>query len=192
MKAFASKGLDRNWVSYTFPWHSKSVLKATAHWRRFVPLDGSADLNMGDFWFSLVDNGKITNDMLGIIIDIYPRMPENYRPGSQFQTTQLAQRGLRQLRGENPEHDGSTTSPVTYPTLSMTLEIKKLLPPEGVTYVFLRAQAKEIKNGRMDSEVVILNDNMELVAVSQQLSFVVSRVNREDPQKVSRESAGNL
>lgn len=155
------------------------MLKAASHWRRFIPIEGTANLNIGDFWVCLVDNSRITNEMLGILIDSYPRMSENYRPKSQYHTTVLAKRGLRQLGGETLRDDGSRTSPLAYPTLSLTLEIKKLLPPEGVNWLFCRAQAKEIRNGRMDSEVVILDKDMELVAVSQQLSFIVSRANRE-------------
>lgn len=55
----------------------------------------------------------------------------------------------------------------------MSLEIKKVLPPEGVQWLFLRARAKEIKNGRMDAEIAILDEGFELVALSHQVSFIV-------------------
>lgn len=55
----------------------------------------------------------------------------------------------------------------------MSLEIKKVLPPEGVKWLFMRARAKEIKNGRMDAEIFVLDESLELVALSHQVSFMI-------------------
>lgn len=46
------------------------------------------------------------------------------------------------------------------------IEFKKLLPPQGVDWLFVRARAKQIKDGRMDVEVTILDEESELVALS--------------------------
>ena len=54
----------------------------------------------------------------------------------------------------------------------MGLEIKKLLPAEGVRWLFVRARAEQIRKGRMDVEVVILDEGMDLVALSQHVCFV--------------------
>lgn len=44
-----------------------------------------------------------------------------------------------------------------YPTLLLNLEIKKVLLSEGAEWLFLRVRAKMIKQGRMDLEVVVLD-----------------------------------
>ncbi|TGO26131.1 hypothetical protein BPAE_0065g00050 [Botrytis paeoniae] len=52
-------------------------------------------------------------------------------------------------------------------------EIKKLLPPGGTMWLFMRAQAKEIKDGRLSMEVMLFDEGMELVALSQQLCPII-------------------
>ena len=55
----------------------------------------------------------------------------------------------------------------------MGLEIKKSLPEDGVRWLFIRAQAKQIQGGRMDVEVLILDEGMDLVALSNHVCFIV-------------------
>jgi hypothetical protein len=55
----------------------------------------------------------------------------------------------------------------------MALEIKQLLPLEGVKWLFLGPRVTEINKGCMDSEVTILNDKFQLVALSHGVEFVI-------------------
>lgn len=55
----------------------------------------------------------------------------------------------------------------------MGFEMKKVLPPEGVRWLFLRAQLKKIQNGRLDAEIVVLDEKLEMVAISHQISRIV-------------------
>jgi len=57
--------------------------------------------------------------------------------------------------------------------MMMDIEIKKHLPPEGVTWLFVRAVAKQIKDGRMDLEVLVCDAGMELVALSHHVCLVI-------------------
>lgn len=61
-----------------------------------------------------------------------------------------------------------------YPTLLLNLDVKKALPEEGVKWLFSRVQAKQIKNGRYDLEVCLLDAKGELVAVSHHVVYAVS------------------
>jgi hypothetical protein len=60
-----------------------------------------------------------------------------------------------------------------YPTLLLNLDVKKVLPEEGVEWLFVRVEAKQIKNGRMDLEVVIMDEAGELVALSHHVAFAL-------------------
>lgn len=40
-------------------------------------------------------------------------------------------------------------------------------------WLFVRAQAKEIKDGRMDAELTILDESLNLGALSRQVDFIV-------------------
>ena len=58
-------------------------------------------------------------------------------------------------------------------SLSVGFEMKKVLPPGGVPWLFLRAQIKKILNGRLDAEILVLDEKLELVAVSHQINRIV-------------------
>jgi hypothetical protein len=60
-----------------------------------------------------------------------------------------------------------------YPTLVLNLDVKKLLPDEGVEWLFVRVRAKEIKNGRLDLDIEVWDDSKELVATSTHASLIV-------------------
>jgi hypothetical protein len=80
--------------------------------------------------------------------------------------------------------DGSKTSPsgamLVHITMSMFTEIKKKLPAEGVRWLYLRVEAKSIQNGRMDFEVLLFDEAMELVAISNQVAQLVSAVEKSE------------
>jgi acyl-CoA thioesterase FadM len=56
----------------------------------------------------------------------------------------------------------------------LNLDVKKALPEEGVKYLHVRLQAKQIKNGRFDLEIVVMDEGGELVALSHHVCFAVS------------------
>lgn len=68
---------------------------------------------------------------------------------------------------------GKTAQAYWYPTLLLNLEVKKALPEEGVEWLFLRVRAKQIKNGRMDLEVIVLDGDGDLVLLSHHVCFIL-------------------
>ena len=129
-----------------------------------------------DEWLTPTDpDERFTNASLGFVADSWPQMCENYRDGSPHGSEGTVKRATAALRGEGGEKRG-WMSPFWYPTLLMNIEIKKLLPAEGVRWLFVRARAKQIQDGRMDVEVVIMDERMELVALSSHVCFIVDAV----------------
>jgi hypothetical protein len=55
--------------------------------------------------------------------------------------------------------------------LSMTTEIKK--DPKGAKWLFVKARVHVIKNGRFDTDVHVLDEGGELVAMSKHILVVV-------------------
>ena len=165
---------DPHWVGYTYPYHPESCIKASTHLRFVVPIKGSPHPSISDVWLTPIHaEDAFTNEMLGSVVDYWPRMAENYHSGSPYSISGIAALGLCTMEG-SPSEDISQQRPkYGYPTLSMSLEIKKVLPPEGVKWLFMRARAKEIKNGRMDAEIFVLDESLELVALSHQVSFMI-------------------
>lgn len=60
-----------------------------------------------------------------------------------------------------------------YPTVLLNLDVKKVLPEEGVEWLYVRASMKQIRNGRMDLDIVILDEGGEIVALSHHVALAV-------------------
>ena len=60
-----------------------------------------------------------------------------------------------------------------YPTVVLNLDIKKALSQESAEWLFTRVRAKRIRNGRMDLELVILDESGDIVAVSSHVALIV-------------------
>jgi len=61
-----------------------------------------------------------------------------------------------------------------YPTVLLNMDMKKSLPEEGVEFLFVRTQAKQIKNGRLDLEVTVWDEQGDVVVLSHHVCLVVS------------------
>ncbi len=189
-----ASGSESQWTKWTFPWHAKSFLKPYTHYNFYVPINGPPHPSLTDVWISPENTDDVfTTETLGSIADIWPRMVENYCPESEWSTTSLVRRALERTQTSSTDADfgfGRHPQAFWYPTLSMTLEIKKILPPQGVKWLFMRAQAKRIQNGCMDAEVTILDQNSDLVALSHHVCLVID--NWDGPLKRTQHKGGNL
>ena len=163
---------DPQWLSWTYPWSPKSYLNAATHIRWFAPVNGVQHTSIINLWLTpIAHNDSFTNETLASIADQWSPVLENYRSDSPFTSERLASatKANDTAVGIDPN-----TPPFKYLTASMSLEMKNVLPPEGVRWLFLRAQAKEIQNGRLDAEILILNETLDLVAISHQVSFIIT------------------
>lgn len=167
-------GKDHRWVGYSNPYHPKSPTKVQTHLKFVMPKNGSPHPSIMDEWITPARSGeRFTNEMIGFVADQWPQICENYRAESIHSSEGIVARALRAADGATRPEDQGWRSPFWYPTLSIGIEVKKLLPQEGADWLFVRARAKEIKDGRMDVEVVILDANLELVALSNHVCFIV-------------------
>ena len=165
---------DDRWISYSNPYHPKSFTKAQTHLKYVMPVSGSPHPSIMDEWITPTStDDKFTNVNLGFVADQWPQMAENYRPDSPHNCNGIVARAIRAKQGPSTKSDVGWRSPFWYPTLLMNIEFKNLLPPQGVEWLFVRARAKQIKDGRMDVEVTILDDKLELVALSNHVCFIV-------------------
>lgn len=172
-------GTSPHWVGYTIRWHPQSFLKPITHFQFYSPTQAVPQKNITDLWMRFKSpQEKFTTEMLGSVADHWHRMLENYVPDSVWNSTEMAKRALR-AAGEEREVEGYSTS-YTYPTFSMSLEIKKRLPTEGVRWLFLRARSTEIQGGRFDAEVTVWDSKLNLVALSHQICLAIKSVQIAD------------
>lgn len=119
-----------------------------------------------DQWVRFKPEGKEgahTNDALGFIVDIFPQIIEGYvNPDLEeaVLTRDMSAEEAQQLI-KSRKRQG-----FWYPTLLLNLDVKKLLPPEGVEWLFVRVQATKISKGRFDLSIHVLDEQGDLVALS--------------------------
>jgi acyl-coenzyme A thioesterase PaaI-like protein len=184
-----SKGTDPNWILYRRRYSTNVVLKSWTYLDKALPKNGPPDLRYTDNWIRPADpSSRIKNDWLGFIADSWVRMGENYVPGSPYSNVGMVATAKKQLDGGwydrewNEEFDETYISSgyagaYRWPTMSMGLEIRKILPEEGVEWLFVRAEAKLVKDGRTTTEVTIRDLSMDIIAISVQVGIIVPNPN---------------
>jgi hypothetical protein len=114
--------------------------------------------------------GRWTNDALGFLVDMFPQVVETYiNPDvEEAAVGNLSRTELKQFLTS-----GEPRAAFWYPTLNLNLEVKKLLPEEGVEWLFVRVRAKAIRNGRFDLDIEVWDQDGEMVANSVHASLIV-------------------
>lgn len=113
-----------------------------------------------DFWICFANGDRFNQDSLGFIVDASPPLlTESFRPSSPNVPA--------------PTGGFAFDQAFWYPTLTMTLDVKRKLPEDGVKWLRLRSTAKQIRNGRYDAEVMVFDEEGNLVALSNHCCMIV-------------------
>ncbi|KAJ5728663.1 uncharacterized protein N7483_003171 [Penicillium malachiteum] len=125
--------------------HQRNGMMAIDQWMRFRP--------GGD------QNGRWTDAAVVYLLDMFP----------------MALDGLDTAAVEAAEANGDGSKAKSwYPTVTLSLDLKKRLPPGGVEWLYSRIDTKVVSNGRTDLNVTILDKDGEVVAMGSQVGLVVS------------------
>lgn len=172
---------DPRWISCQTPYHPQSFRRVQSYLKFFVPYD-LHEPSIRDQWITPSDaQTTFNNETLGFVLDLSLPILDNFYPeqSTGHQAATVAE-GLKQKKDRDAgimrhvdASSGSYAAPAMITSLATSIEIKKRLPPGGVKWLFMRAVAKQIKNGRMSMEVMIFDEGMDLVALSQQLNPII-------------------
>ncbi|KAL6925371.1 hypothetical protein FSST1_002645 [Fusarium sambucinum] len=180
----AAKGLDPNWsleasriqiphlVSLGFV---RAVEGAFESYYRRKP--GRKGLE--DSWIRLASGERFTNATLSLVVDAKPYVVEAWRPLPESESR------------EAEAVPFSKNDSFWYPTLVMNLDIKKVLPQDGVEWLFIRTEARKIEQGRLDLQVTILDQEGDLVALASHINLILS-ASRNLGVKDGKEAKGKL
>ncbi|KAL8941527.1 MAG: hypothetical protein Q9211_001791 [Gyalolechia sp. 1 TL-2023] len=162
------EGEDDNWTLTTLP--HPEFRKASQKTEMYVPRNGQLRPGMADQWMRLRHGERFTQESLGFVVDHFRQIVE-ICPGTDPPPPPPSSQSPSQsaLGGREKE-----SKPNWYPTILLNLDVKKALPEEGVEWLFVRVRAKKIENGRMDLEVVVLDEGGDLVAVSNHVCLILS------------------
>ncbi|KAF2966336.1 hypothetical protein GQX73_g7216 [Xylaria multiplex] len=158
----AAEGEDADWVvlkDLPFPELRKAVNRVRMH----VPRNGQVQPNVIDEWVRLESGECFSMEGIGYVSDMWPQMMEG-----------LVRRQQEADAKKQPVKKGDDELAwLWYPTLTLNLDIKKVIPPEGVEWLHVRVHSKQIKNGRYDYEVVVFDDTGDIVALSHHVAMVL-------------------
>ncbi|MCJ1357337.1 MAG: hypothetical protein MMC33_007333 [Icmadophila ericetorum] len=166
--AKVSKDEDANWALVKIMPFA-AFRKASTNIHLYLPRKGQQELSLADEWIRFKHGEKFTMQSLGFVVDMFPQIVEQFRDDHN-----------KLVKGTVPYADATVQKKAKnqwarfwYPTLLLNLEIKKVLPPEGVEWLFVRVRTKMIKEGRMDLEIVVIDEGGDVVALSQHVCLII-------------------
>jgi hypothetical protein len=176
---------DNNWMPLRMV---GELIPITARLLSLYPRGGFCDQGVCDEWRGFVaDNadagvGKVVERMdgtaLAVVVDLVPSMTPD---GVGFNTHRM----LREARAWAEAHPGRTAvsssslaelegdASTWNNTLVLDIEFTKKLPEEGLRFVFTRAVTRTLPGGRMDLDMIICDEEMEIVCKSHQVILVL-------------------
>jgi hypothetical protein len=156
---------DAHWARYRFPGGSPlSYARCLQNCEYYDPRGGQPTRTAIDKWVRLSSGERFTLASLGFISDCWPYVVEAQRPSKE-------EIRKKEDRGESVPFP--TEARFWYPTVVLNLEVKKALPEEGLEWLQLRIQSKQIKDGRFDLEVLVLDEHGDLVALSNHVNLIL-------------------
>ncbi|KAK0126352.1 hypothetical protein ONS95_007958 [Cadophora gregata] len=150
---------DDNWKK-SGPMPFAEFRKATRKTQFYLPRNGQATWSWADQWIRMSNGEKWTNESIGYVVDMFMMPVEAH---------------LQLEVAEKTAAGSGTGSPrkFWYPTVLLNLDVKKALPTDGVEWLFSRTTAKQVKNGRMDLEIIVLDEQGDIVALSHHIALAV-------------------
>lgn len=155
-------GSDGAWKNYEIAF--SSMRRASRHVEFFSPSDPTrVRRGFVEQWVRFKPYGELgrwTDDSLGFLIDMFPMMLETFD-----------ERPWEEKDGE--AGSGKERGKFWYPTVLLNVDFKKNLPAEGVEWLYSRVQTKVLRNGRMDLDIVLIDRDGEIVALSNHVALIV-------------------
>jgi len=166
------EGKDDNWTK-SGPMPFADFRKATTKTQFYLPRNGQATWSWSDEWIRLANGERWTNESVGYVVDMFMMPVEAH-----LQLEAAEQKAAGAGQGK--------TRRFWYPTVLLNLDVKKALPKEGVEWLFSRTTAKQVKNGRMDLEIVVLDAEGQIVAISNHIALAV-----DSQRNLAKRNTGN-
>ncbi|KAK2831938.1 hypothetical protein FQN49_007017 [Arthroderma sp. PD_2] len=170
----ASTGESGEWKKFEVAF--SSMRKASNRAEFYAP--SAAELAKRGFteqWARFAPYGKVerwTDETLGFLADMFPTILQTLdeRPWDK----RPREEKVKEIWAKGKDDKIESRGKFWYPTILLNMDIKKKLPAEGVEWLYLRVHTKKLHNGRMDLDVVIMDEKGEVVALSNQVALALS------------------
>ncbi|KAK7755614.1 hypothetical protein SLS62_002223 [Diatrype stigma] len=169
---------DAHWL----PAHlSGEIIPLTRRQLVLNPRDGFQVDGICDAWNAFQGDERMDATYLALMTDLIPSMSDTLlRNGGLYD----ARRSFAQIEQWAEEHPGvpaeltnslkeAMRTPIFNNTVTLDVEFKRKLPKEGVQWTFTRAESRMLEGGRLDLDVTICDQNMDLLCMARQTILVL-------------------
>lgn len=165
------------------------MFRSLQNWRFFLPRSGTIEPGVVDMWVCRSNREPVSQAGLAYLVDSFPYNIHMYLMSPEMRSLlQTPREGSGDERVENAHKKNEQRADLWFPTVVMNLEVKTAMPEEGLDWVAVRVQSKLIKEGKFDTDVMVRDKSGEVIALSQQVSMIVS-MERNTARKGSAKSS---
>ncbi|KAI1659964.1 thioesterase family protein [Daldinia decipiens] len=168
---------DGNWL----PAHvAGDLLPLTRRQLVLNPRDGFP-INIYDAWNTFLGQERMDATYLALMSDCIPSMSDTLLQNCGPYDAQSNFRKLEQWAISNPGVPAELTNTfedameatIFNNTVTLDIEFKRRLPEDGVKWTFTRAATRMLEGGRMDLDVTICDEKMELLCLARHVILVL-------------------
>ncbi|KAI2618394.1 thioesterase family protein [Hypoxylon sp. NC1633] len=161
------------------PRAAAQVQRSLQNWKFYESREGALTPGVLDMWIRTAGGERIGQGALAYVVDSFP---------FNLHTFIAAQEEPADARKGEQREKSQERATMWFPTVVMNLEVKTVLPEEGVEWLAVRITSKQVKDGKFDLEVVVRDTEGEMVALSHHVAMTVS-LERNTGEKGSSKSA---
>ncbi|KAK7973280.1 hypothetical protein PG988_007414 [Apiospora saccharicola] len=141
------------------------------------PVDGICDA-----WNGFANpEERIDSTTLAFLTDLIPSMSDTLLRNGGLYDAHAFQEKAKRWADANPGVPAPLTNSLAEAmkaktlnqTVTLDVEFKRRLPAAGLRFVFMRTSTKMLRDGRMDADLVVLDEDMGIVCTSRQVLLVL-------------------
>ncbi|KAH8668331.1 thioesterase family protein [Xylariales sp. PMI_506] len=165
---------DNHWLPFYI---SGEILPFTRRLLVLNPRDGLPVDGICDAWTSAMNSDPMDATYLTQMTDTIPSMSDTLLRNGGIYDAHRQYADLARWAEKNPGSPAKLTNSlkdgmratIFNNTVTLDIEFKRRLPKEGVQWIFIRTATRSLENGRLDIDVTICNEKMELLCLSRQV-----------------------
>ncbi|KAK7917531.1 hypothetical protein PG985_011139 [Apiospora marii] len=170
---------DPNWIPAIY---SGEVIPFTGRILVLDPREGNPVDGICDAWNGFANPAeRIDSTTLAFLTDLIPSMSDTLLRNGGLYDAHAFQEKARQWADEHPGMPAPLTNSLAEAaraatfnqTVALDVEFKRWLPAAGLRFVFMRTATKMLLDGRMDTDLIVLNEDEEIVCTSRQVLLVL-------------------
>jgi hypothetical protein len=174
---------DGNWLAHNL---SGEILPFTSRQITLYPRNGFPSAGVCDMWYTFTDDERMDSTYLTLMTDCIPSLSDTLLRNEGLYDAHKTFAASAKWDVANPGVPVQLTNSLNEAanamlfnsTVTLDIEFKKRLPRDGLKWLFTRAATKVLNGGRMDLDVTLCDDQMEMVCQARQVILALEAKRR--------------